>query len=150
MDDVVATINFIIDSGLTSCAVFVAVPYPGTELFTICKEKGYLRPGLSYKDYLMEGPNPPAILRNETFSSEQLEAIKRFINIHVVEPLNNRAKIPNLDYRKELDKIMNGDLTLTEYSIPMKLKNTMTKITRRIGIAMRDPKMIRYYFTRRY
>ena len=102
MDDVLATINFIKDSGLTGVAVFVAVPYPGTELFTICQEKGYFRPGLSYKDYVVEGPNVAAIIRNERFSAEQLEAIKKFINIHVVEPLNSHSKIPNLDFKKEI------------------------------------------------
>lgn len=150
VDDVLETINFIRDSGLNSCAVFVAVPYPGTELFTICQEKGYFRPGLSYKDYVVEGPKAAAIIRNETFTSEQLDAIQRFINIQVVEPLNNRRKIPELDYRQEIDKILRGDLTLAEYTMPVKLKNAFKKITRRIGIACRDPQMIIYYFSRRY
>ena len=99
VDDVLDTINFIKDSGLTSCAVFVAVPYPGTELFSICQDKGYFRPGLSYKDYVVEGPKAAAIIRNEAFSAEQLDAIQRFISIQVVEPLNNRRKLPDLDYK---------------------------------------------------
>ena len=150
VDDVLATINFIKDSGLTGVAVFVAVPYPGTELFTICQEKGYFRPGLSYKDYVVEGPNVAAIIRNESFSAEQLEAIKKFINIHVVEPLNNCSKIPNLDYRAEIDKIRRGDMSGTEYPFSIKLKNTLIKFNRRIKTAINDPKMIIYYFSRRY
>lgn len=150
LDDVLDTINFIKDVGLNSCAVFVAVPYPGTELFTTCREKGYLRPGLRYQDYVMEGPSASAIIRNDTFSSEQLDAIQKFINIQVVEPLNNRGKIPDVNFRLEIEKILQGDLTLTHYTLPVKLKSAFKKFTRRLGIAIRDPKMIIYYFSRRY
>lgn len=150
VDDVLSTINFIKDSGLTGVAVFVAVPYPGTELFTICQEKGYFRPGLSYKDYVVEGPKVAAIIRNDTFAADQLEAIKKFINIHVVEPLNNDNKIPELDFKKEIDKIMQGDRSMTEYPIRVKLKNSLRTINRRLATAIRDPQMIIYYFSRRY
>ena len=150
VDDVLETINFIRHSGLNSCAVFVAVPYPGTELFTICREKSYFRPGLTYRDYVVEGPRAAAIIRNEAFSAEQLDALQRFIHIQVVEPLNNQRTIPDLDYRREIDRILRGDLRLAEYSLPVKFKNACKKFTRRVGIACRDPKMIVYYFSRRH
>jgi len=99
---------------------------------------------------VVEGPKVAAIIRNETFSADQLEAIKRFINIHVVEPLNNGSNVPNLDFKKELDKIKQGDRSMTEYPIRVKLKNTLRTIKRRLATAIRDPQMIIYYFSRRY
>jgi len=150
VDDVLETIHFIQESGLNSCAVFVAVPYPGTELYTICQQKGYLKPGLSYKDYVVEGPNASAIIRNGTFSFEQLDAIKRFINIHVVESLNNNSKIKPLDFRKEIERIMMGDLSHTDYSASRKVFNACNKFMGRMMTAIRDPNMVIYYFSRRY
>jgi anaerobic magnesium-protoporphyrin IX monomethyl ester cyclase len=149
-DDLVDTIHFIKDSGLTSSAIFVAVPYPGTELYDICRQKGYLRPGLSYKDYVVEGPNVSSIIRNEIFTFEQLDAIKRFINIHVVEPLNDNVKVESLDYKHEIEKIMSGDFSRTEYSPGRKMINLYTKYVHRITTAIRDPYMVLYYFSRRY
>ena len=150
VEDIVETIHFIKDSGLTSCAVFIAVPYPGTGLYDICRQKGYLKPGINYKDYVVEGPNASSIIRNETFSFEQMDAIKRFIHIHVVEPLNNNMTIESLDFKNEIENIIRGDLSHTEYSPARKVINLCRKIIHRITTAIRDPHMILYYFSRRY
>ncbi|MFZ5448752.1 MAG: B12-binding domain-containing radical SAM protein [Thermodesulfobacteriota bacterium] len=149
IDDVIDTINFIKDSGLTSCAVFVAVPYPGTELYDICRQKGYFRSGLSYRDYVVEGPNVSSIIRNEAFSFEQLDAIKRLINIHVVEPLNNNLKVESLNYRKEIEHIKMGDFARTYYSPTRKVINSGIKFINRLTKAIKDPNMVIYYFSRR-
>jgi anaerobic magnesium-protoporphyrin IX monomethyl ester cyclase len=149
VDDILDTIHFIRNSGITDCAVFVAVPYPGTDLYAICKEKGYLRPNLSYNDYRVEGPDVSAIIRNEAFTSEQLDAIKRFIGIHITEPLNDNKKVRDLDYRYELERIMRGDLTMTDYSTSQKLMKRTQQFSRRVVAAVREPRKVLIYFSRR-
>lgn len=42
--------KFVASMGIYNPHVSVATPYPGTELFDMCKEKGYLKEGFSYND----------------------------------------------------------------------------------------------------
>lgn len=42
-------------------AFFIASPYPGTEFYQIAKEKGYLRPGLEWKDFTLVSNNVPPL-----------------------------------------------------------------------------------------
>lgn len=42
--------KFVASMGIYNPHVSVATPYPGTELFDLCKEKGYLKEGFSYSD----------------------------------------------------------------------------------------------------
>ncbi len=146
--DIVNTIHFIKNSGLTDCAVFIAVPYPGTRLYTICKEKGYLKPNLSFNAYCIEGFGASSIIRNEFFTAEQLSAIKRLINIHVTEPLNNGTEIHDLDFRYELEKIKRGDFRMADYSIPQKLMRQDKRFVKNVLIGMKEPKRIFHYVLR--
>jgi len=44
------SIKFVTDLGIYYPHISVATPYPGTELYEICKNNGYLKPDFSYDD----------------------------------------------------------------------------------------------------
>ena len=129
LDDIVETINFIEQYMHNNVAVFVAVPYPGTELWNICTNENFFRKGVTWSDYIVEGAGPYAlpVIRNKYFTQEQLMHINNYIQIHVVEPLNSEKKTKNLDHKKELEKILAGDVRMARYSVRHQLKKLSLK-----------------------
>jgi anaerobic magnesium-protoporphyrin IX monomethyl ester cyclase len=113
MEDLLKTIRFIEDSGLNSVACFPLVPYPGTKVFQVCKQMGYLEPHLKWSDYLVEkyatDNIPRFVVRNRYFSAEQLYFITRYIDQNVVERLNRGLPKSRGDHRENLERICAGD-----------------------------------------
>lgn len=149
IDDIVQTIHFIKNSKITDAAVFVAVPYPGTELYDLYKKADFFEPNLTFSDYVVDGTKVFPIFRNNSFTASQLDSIKRFINIHVTEPLNHRKKLKDLDYKLELEKIVAGDLRMTDYSISQKFVKHAKQFARRSIIGIKNPKKIIEFISRR-
>lgn len=113
IDTLIETIDFIQKYMVGhKVAVFVAVPYPGTELYHICKQKGFLRNNVTWNDFIVENGNPPAIIRSENFTAKQLSSIRNYINLHVVEPINLGKKPARINHYEEIKKILRGDLRL--------------------------------------
>jgi hypothetical protein len=54
-----------------------------------------------------------------------------------------------LDYRYELERIMRGDLTMTDYSTSQKLMKRTQQFSRRVVAAVREPRKVLIYFSRR-
>jgi radical SAM superfamily enzyme YgiQ (UPF0313 family) len=146
--DVIATIEFIKTSGLTDAAVFVAVPYPGTKLYDDCVRRGFLLPDIGFSDFRVEGVGARPVIRNASFSSEQLDALRRLILIHVVEPLNQRESILSLDYASEIERIRRGDLANCEYRLPQKLKRICQRAARGAQACWHEPRKIACYLSR--
>ena len=117
VEDILQTIEFIEKSGLSSAAVFVATPYPGTGLYNICKEKGYLTNNITWSDFMVEGKNVNPIIRNKYFTAQQLKHIRDYITINVINPLNRGQNAQELDHRKELEDILLGKLNRTRESL---------------------------------
>ncbi len=65
------TINFAKKLGLQFAEFFVATPHPGTELYEICKEKGYLRDGFNFTD--IEYLNPS--ITTPEFSAQEVRKL---------------------------------------------------------------------------
>ena len=110
LEDIVQTIEFIEKSGLSLAAVFVVVPYPGTDLFSICKEKGYLPTKIKWSDFIIEGRASNSVIKNRYFTPEQLQHIRDYINLNIIRYLTWGQRPRKLNHRKELEKIINGDL----------------------------------------
>ncbi|KWT90137.1 B12-binding domain-containing radical SAM protein [Candidatus Magnetominusculus xianensis] len=81
-DTIKESIRYSKTLGLDSAAFFIAMPYPGTKLYTMANDLGYLRKDWSYTDLLAYGNNnPPLILPNlppETLHYWQKKAMKEF------------------------------------------------------------------------
>jgi len=118
--DIVQTIEFIEKSGLSSAAVFVATPYPGTDLFNICKEKGYLAHNITWSDFLVEGKDVNPVIRNKYFTTQQLKHIRDYININVIKPINRGQRGQKLDHRKEIENILSGRMSRARENILVK------------------------------
>ena len=121
IEDILETIEFIEKSNLDNAAIFVATPYPGTELYNIALEKSYLDPEISWTNFIVEGKNYKPIYSNEHFSGEQLHLIRDYINNNIVKPINWGRKPRMLDHRREIEKILSGDLTNTRENLNSKL-----------------------------
>jgi radical SAM superfamily enzyme YgiQ (UPF0313 family) len=127
LDDIVETIEFIQQSGLDGAAIFAATPYPGTDLYRIGFEKGYLEPDVPWSDFVVErfgglaGSSNKVILRNEHFSAEQIQLIRDYIEINVIKPLNFGRRPKSLDHRREIERILCGDLNMAQESFAVKL-----------------------------
>lgn len=121
IEDILETIDFIEKRNLNNAAIFVATPYPGTELFNIALENGYIDPEISWTNFLVEGKNYRPIYSNEHFSGEQLHLIRDYINNNIVKPINWGRKPRILDYRREIEKILSGDLANTRETLKAKL-----------------------------
>lgn len=76
------TIDFAKSLDLDTAAFFVAIPYPGTKMFSMAKDLGYLPDTVSWKDYTCVGTNPPPLslpgLTQEELRGYQAQAIREF------------------------------------------------------------------------
>jgi len=133
LEDILQTIKFLEKSGLSSAAIFVAVPYPGTELFNICKEKGYIADNITWSDFLVEGKDVNPIVRNKHFTLEQLRHIRNYIDINVVKRLNRSQKLRKLDHRKKIESILSGKLDRAKESRFAKIMDYGRKGIKRPG-----------------
>ncbi len=149
LDDIVETIHFIEQYMHNNVAVFVAVPYPGTELWSICKNENFFRESVGWSDYIVEGAGPYVypVIRNKYFTHEQLMHINNYIQIHVVEPLNSGKKTKNLDHKKELEKILAGNVRMARYSLGHQLKKLSL---RSLYNGIRHPKKAIKYLTENF
>ena len=66
------TINMAKELDLGSASFFIAVPYPGTPLFELCKEKGYIQE-FEWKSFRID----EAIIETETFTQEDVRKWRR-------------------------------------------------------------------------
>jgi len=109
LDDILETITFIQECGLSSAAIFVATPYPGTYLYQVAVEKGFLSSELSWSDYRVEGLRGKPLLGNRYFTADQLGRIRDYIDVNVVKPINYGHRPRNLNHRREIERILAGD-----------------------------------------
>ena len=65
------TIRFALESGCTTVQFSAAIPFPGTELYDECRQKGYLKTE-DYTQWLREGEQS-AIVAYEDFSSHDMD-----------------------------------------------------------------------------
>jgi len=140
VEDIMQTIYFIEKSGLSSAALFVATPYPGTDLFKLCKENKYFIPDIKWTDFMVEGNNVKSVIRNNYFTAQQLRYIRDYINITVIRPLNMGKKPRKLDHRKEIMNILSG-----KFSFVLKVRIMFAQIKDNWRKGIRRPHKILPY-----
>ena len=81
-DTIRATINFAKELNPDTVAFFVAVPYPGTEMYRIAFQKGYIRPDVTWADFTVIGKNRAPMelpgLPSKRVRELQAQALKEF------------------------------------------------------------------------
>ncbi|MDA2932735.1 B12-binding domain-containing radical SAM protein [Acidobacteria bacterium AH-259-D05] len=77
-----ATIDFAKELNPDTVAFFVAVPYPGTEMFRVAAQKGYIRPDVTWADFAVVGKSRAPMelpgLPSSRVRALQAQALKEF------------------------------------------------------------------------
>ncbi len=127
LDDVMGTVALIETSGLDGAGVFAMVPYPGTDLYTVCKNEGLMREQASWGSFLAErfrGDNIPRfVVRNRHFSETQLLHIARYVDNHVVSRLNYGLPPNRGVHRDRLERIVAGEYGLSSPDVSVALRH---------------------------
>ena len=89
------------------------------------------------------------IIRNKNFTSEQLYNIRNYIQRNVCEPLTKGRKLVNLDHRKEIEKILQGDLSKCKERRDIHILKQKEQLMRKIKIVFHNPRKIPAYIERK-
>ncbi len=112
--DVEETINFAADLGLDWASFSVATALPGTDLYRVAKERGYVD-GDFWRRYAVDGGGTLPQLETETFTAEQLRAYrtKAYLKFYLRPELMIR-KLSKSEGREELMEMLGGATVLSE------------------------------------
>ncbi len=113
IDDILGTIDLIETSGLRGAGVFAMVPYPGTDLYDLCKREGLMTEDATWASFLAErfrGDNIPRfVVRSRHHDETQLLHLARYVDNHVVARLNYGLTPRRGEHRENLERIAAGD-----------------------------------------
>ena len=128
-DDVEETINFAAGLGLDWASFSVATALPGTDLYDVAKERGYVT-GDFWRQYTIDGGGQIPQLETETFTAEQLRAYrtKAYMKFYM-RPDLIRRKLSKSEGREELKEMLGGATVLTEI-----VKSTIMRRVPSVGL----------------
>jgi anaerobic magnesium-protoporphyrin IX monomethyl ester cyclase len=128
-EDVEETMNFAADIGLDWASFSVATALPGTDLYTISQERGYVS-GDFWREYTVNGGGLLPQLETETFTAEQLRAYrtKAYLKFYM-RPDLIRRKLSKSEGREELMEMLGGATVLTEI-----VKSTVMRRIPQVGL----------------
>lgn len=150
IDDIVQTIDFIEKSGLAYVDVFSMVPYPGTDIYDLAKADHLIKENITWDDFKIEGSNCRSILRSRNFDFDQIDHLKSYINLNVVYPLNHHIPKPfKFNHKKELEKVLTGDLSHTEFSKEGRFQMKLMKLYDKIMRVVKNPKLMIIYLNKK-
>src|SRR3989344_5924946 len=123
LNSIVDTINFIENSKMNVADIFIATPFPNSDLYKICEERGYLKDNITWKDYTCDPKSDKtnAISRTKYFTAEQLSNIRKYLYNNILNYYNKNKPYKKLDHRKEIEKILNGNLSKCKKPFSQKL-----------------------------
>lgn len=112
--DIEETINFASGIGLDWASFSVATALPGTDLYRVAQERGYVN-GDFWRQYTINGGGEIPQINTETFSAEQLRAYrtKAYLKFYM-RPDLIRRKLSKSEGRDELVEMMGGATVLSE------------------------------------
>jgi len=112
--DIEETINFASGIGLDWASFSVATALPGTDLYRVAQERGYVN-GDFWRQYTINGGGHIPQINTETFSAEQLRAYrtKAYLKFYM-RPDLIRRKLSKSEGRDELMEMMGGATVLSE------------------------------------
>lgn len=113
-EDIEETINFAAGLGLDWASFSVATALPGTDLYTVSQERGYVN-GDFWREYTVNGGGLLPQLETETFTAEQLRAYrtKAYLKFYM-RPDLIRRKWSKSEGREELMEMLGGATVLSE------------------------------------
>ncbi|MCB9746311.1 MAG: B12-binding domain-containing radical SAM protein [Alphaproteobacteria bacterium] len=128
-EDIEETINFAASIGLDWASFSVATALPGTDLYTVAQERGYVQ-GDFWREYTVNGGGLLPQLETETFTAEQLRAYrtKAYLKFYM-RPDLIRRKFSRAEGREELLEMLGGTTVLTEI-----VKATLLKRIPQVGL----------------
>jgi anaerobic magnesium-protoporphyrin IX monomethyl ester cyclase len=128
-EDVEETINFAAGLGLDWASFSVATALPGTDLYTVSQERGYVN-GDFWREYTVNGGGQLPQLETETFTAEQLRAYrtKAYLKFYM-RPDLIRRKFSKAEGREELMEMLGGATVLSEI-----VKSTLLKRIPEVGL----------------
>ena len=128
-EDVEETINFASSIGLDWASFSVATALPGTDLYTVAQERGYVN-GDFWREYTVNGGGQLPQLETETFTAEQLRAYrtKAYLKFYM-RPDLIRRKFSKAEGREELMEMLGGATVLSEI-----VKSTLLKKIPEVGL----------------
>ena len=128
-EDIEETINFAASLGLDWASFSVATALPGTDLYTVSQERGYVE-GDFWRKYTIDGGGRIPQLETETFTAEQLRAYrtKAYMKFYL-RPDLIRRKLSKAEGRAELMEMLGGATVLTEI-----VKSTLLKKIPQVGV----------------
>ncbi len=128
-EDVEETINFASSIGLDWASFSVATALPGTDLYTVSQERGYVN-GDFWREYTVNGGGQLPQLETETFTAEQLRAYrtKAYLKFYM-RPDLIRRKWSRAEGRDELMEMLGGATVLSEI-----VKSTVLKRIPEVGL----------------
>jgi radical SAM superfamily enzyme YgiQ (UPF0313 family) len=145
VDDIVQTIEFMVQCRLDYADIYIVVPYPGTALYDLCRERGLLRNHLKWSDFVIDDKEALPILRSHHFSPQQLMDIRRYIDMNVVTPLNRGREPEKLDHKREIEKILAGDRLLVSGGIGAQVAERLTALYNTVTYGLAHPyRAVRY------
>ena len=129
VESIVDTINFIETSGLDFAEVYVLIPYVGIFIYNYCLENNLLPEKFNWNDFLIEsytGKNSKqGIIRSRNFTAEQLEQIRKYIEVNVTSKTLGES---GLNHKAEIEKILVGNLSKTEFGYGFKANIILRKL----------------------
>ena len=147
--DIVETIGFIQNSGLTFAEVFSLVPFPGTDVYQYAREHHLLKPAIKWSDFRIEGSNSRSVLRSHHFTAEQVDQIRSYLELNVLFNLNNGLPPKKLNHYQEINKILQGDLSRTEFSPQGQRTLARQKVIHRLLQAVKNPDLAWRYLIKK-
>jgi anaerobic magnesium-protoporphyrin IX monomethyl ester cyclase len=127
--DIEDTIDFAASLGLDWASFSVATALPGTDLYTVAQERGYVN-GDFWKEYTVNGGGQLPQLETETFTAEQLRAYrtKAYLKFYM-RPDLIRRKFSKSEGREELLEMLGGATVLGEI-----VKSTVLRRIPEVGL----------------
>ncbi len=127
--DIEETINFAASLGLDWASFSVATALPGTDLYRVAKERGYVS-GDFWRQYTIDGGGAIPQLETETFTAEELRAwrTRAYLRFYL-RPDLIRRKLSKAEGREELAEMLGGASVLGEI-----VKSTVLKRVPRVGL----------------
>ncbi len=112
--DIEETIDFAAGIGLDWASFSVATALPGTDLYRVAQERGYVN-GDFWRQYTIDGGGEIPQINTETFTAEQLRAYrtKAYLKFYM-RPDLIRRKLSKSEGRDELVEMLGGATVLSE------------------------------------
>ena len=104
------TIRFARSLDLDNATFFITTPYPGTDLYNIALEKGFISPRTHYEDFAPITDSEPIVVQNNLSAKELVKLRKNAFNQFYLRPKYIIRKLRQIDSWDSIKSLMEGIL----------------------------------------